>query len=142
VTTESKPKPAKPLPTINERNRPFWDAAQQGELRMQRCTACGHLRYPINPACTKCLSTDVEWAKLSGRGEVFAKIVYHRAYNPAFADDVPYNVVLVQLEEGPRMYSNVVGTPNDELKVGDKLEVFFDRVTDEIAIPRFKRREG
>ena len=132
---------AKPLPTFTDRNRPFWEGARQGELRMQRCQDCGHIRFPISPVCTQCLSDKTEWARLSGRGEVFAKLVYHRAYNPAFKDDVPYNVVMVQLEEGPRMFSNVVGTPNDQIKVGDPLEAVFDPVTDEVTIPRFRIRE-
>lgn len=129
-----------PLPNINDHNRPFWEAAKQNELRMQRCTACGHIRFPVNPVCTVCLSPDSEWAKLSGRGEVFAKLVYHRAFNPAFADTIPYNVVMVQLEEGPRMFSNVVGTPDDQFKVGDPLEVVFDAVTEDVTIPRFRIR--
>ena len=141
MTTEAT-KPAKPLPVINDRNRPFWDGAKAGELRMQRCTACGHIRFPISPVCSVCLSDQTEWTSLSGRGEVFAKLVYHRAFNPAWADDVPYNVALIQLEEGPRMYSNVVGTPNDAFKVGDPVEVVFDPVTEEISVPRFKIRGG
>lgn len=134
MTTEYK----RPLPKITDHNRPFWDAAKNSELRMQRCADCGHIRYPILPACTVCLSPNTEWVRLSGRGEVFAKIVYHRAYNAAFADDLPYNVVMVQLEEGPRMYSNIVGTPNSEIQVGDPVEVTFDHVAEDAAIPRFR----
>jgi uncharacterized OB-fold protein len=129
---------SRPLPEISERNRPFWDAAKQGELRMQRCTACGHIRFPINPVCTVCLADGTEWVALSGRGEIFAKLVYHRAFNAAFADTLPYNVVMVQLEEGPRMFSNVVDTPDDQFQVGDPVEVVFDAVTDEVTIPRFR----
>jgi uncharacterized OB-fold protein len=132
----------KPLPNITDRNRPFWDAARQGELRMQRCLACGHVRYPIGPVCTVCLSEDSEWARLSGRGTVFATLVYHQVYNPAYADDVPYNVSMIQLDEGPRLFSNVVGVPPDQVKVGDAVEVVFDAVTDEVSIPRFRPRAG
>jgi uncharacterized protein len=129
-----------PLPTITDANRPFWDSARRGQLSMQRCTHCGHIRFPINPVCTECLSDAAEWTPLSGRGEVFAKLVYHRAFNAAFGDLIPYNVVMVQLEEGPRMFSNVVGTPHDQFKVGDPVEVVFEAATDEVAIPRFKIR--
>ncbi len=128
----------KPLPVLTERNRPFWEGAKQGELRLQKCTACGHIRYPILPVCTVCLSDGTEWVAVSGKGEVFARLIYHNSYNAAFKDDIPYNVVLVQLDEGPRLYSNIVGTPNEEIKVGDRVAVTFDPVTDEISIPKFR----
>jgi hypothetical protein len=129
---------AKPLPVVNEGNRPFWDGANEGRLRMQRCERCRHIRYPIQPHCPKCLATDTEWIDLSGKGEVFSKIVYQRAFHPAFADDVPYNVVLIQLQEGPRMFSNVVGSPTDEITVGAAVSVVFEEAADGVAIPRFR----
>ena len=132
----------KPLPTITDVNRPFWEGCREGKLKMQKCRACGHIRYPISHVCPDCLSYDFDWTSLSGRGEVFSYVVFHQLYNKAFAEDVPYNVALVQLEEGPRMYSNVVGVDNDAVKVGDKLEVTFDPVTPEVTIPRFRLRAG
>jgi uncharacterized OB-fold protein len=71
---------------------------------------------------------------------VFSSIVFHQVYHAGFAKDVPYNVSLIQLEEGPRMISNVVGLPPDQVKVGDKVEVTFDAVTEEVTIPRFRLR--
>ena len=128
----------KPLPTITDENREFWDGAKRGEIRMQKCGGCGHIRYPISHVCPKCLSYDFEWSDLSGRGKVFSYVVFHQLYNRAFEKDVPYNVALVQLDEGPRMYGNVVGVPNDDVKVGDMVEAVFDPVTPEVTIPRFK----
>lgn len=128
----------KPLPTITDENRPFWQGCKEGKLRMQQCGDCGHIRYPISHCCPKCLSYDFKWKDLSGRGEVFSYVVFYQLYNKAFEKDIPYNVALVQLEEGPRMYSNVVGVDNDAVKVGDKLEVVFDPVTPEVTIPRFR----
>jgi uncharacterized OB-fold protein len=136
-TDAAKPAPAKMLPTIDDANRPFWTAAHEGRLVMQQCAACGHIRNPIQPLCPVCISPEFTWTELSGRGEVFAKAVYQRAFNPAWAGDIPYNLVLVQLDEGPRMYSNVIGTPNDEIRVGDRLRVVFEPANDEISIPRF-----
>jgi len=130
----------KPLPTVTDENREFWDGAKRGKLRMQKCGDCGHIRFPIGHVCPKCLSYKFEWTDLSGRGEVFSYVVFYQVYNKAFEKDVPYNVALVQLEEGPRMYSNVVGVDNDAVKVGDKLEATFERVTPDITIPRFKLR--
>ena len=128
--------PVRPLPTITDENRPFWDGCAAGELRMQQCSSCAHIRYPIQPRCPRCLSRDATWRTLSGRGEVFAIAVYHRAFHPAYAADVPYNVALIQLAEGPRMYSNVTG---DGVRVGDRLTVVFDEIVEGVVLPRFRR---
>jgi uncharacterized OB-fold protein len=131
----------KPLPTLNDENRPFWEACRGGVFKLQKCGQCSQVRYPINRFCPRCLSDEFGWAAMSGRATVFSYIVFHQAYHPGFKDDIPYNVALVQLEEGPRMFSNIVGTPNDQVKIGDAVEVAFDAVTPEITIPRFKLRK-
>ncbi len=129
---------AKPLPTLTDENRPFWEGCRAGELRMQQCRDCGHIRYPIQEICPTCLSERTEWTRLSGRGRVLARLVFHQIYHKAFAGDVPYNVVLVQLDEGPRMFSNVVGVPNEAITVGMPLEAVFEPATPEVTIPRFR----
>ena len=131
---------AKPLPTLTDENRPFWESCRAGRLSLQLCKACSHLRYPISAFCPNCLSAEFDWAAVSGRGTVFSYIVFHQAYHPGFKEDLPYNVALVQLEEGPRMYSNIVGTPNDQVHIGDAVEVVFDPVTPEVTIPKFRLR--
>jgi len=128
----------KPLPTITDENRGFWEGAKRGRICMQKCRDCAHIRYPISHCCPRCLSIGFDWTDLSGRGEVFSCVVFHQLYNPAFKGDIPYNVALIQLEEGPRMYSNVVGVANDQVKVGDKVEAVFEAVTPQVTIPRFK----
>jgi uncharacterized OB-fold protein len=128
----------KPLPNIVDENRTFWEATKKEELRMQKCIDCGHIRYPIGPVCTKCLSDKFTWEKLSGKGKVFNKIVIHQVYNKAYADDVPYNVVMVKLDEGPKMFSNIVDSENDAIAIDMPVEVVFDHVTDDVAIPKFK----
>ncbi|MDM0002569.1 OB-fold domain-containing protein [Variovorax sp. J22P240] len=130
---------SKPLPSLEASNKPFWDAARSGKLALQHCADCEKVRYPINHVCPHCLSDRFEWKAVSGRGTVYSSIVFHQVYNQAFAGDVPYNVSLIQLEEGPRMISNVVGLPPSEVKVGDRVQVVFDPVTPEISIPRFQR---
>ena len=75
---------------------------------------------------------------LSGRGEIYSFIVVHRPQHPAFFADVPYNVAIVELEEGIRLHSNVVGCANEELRVGMPVEVVFDKVSDEVTLPRFR----
>lgn len=131
----------KPLPTVDEANRPFWAAARAQQLVLQHCGACGKPRYPINHVCPHCLSDRFDWKAVSGRGTVYSSIVFHQVYNPAYTGDVPYNVSLIQLEEGPRMISNVVGLPPSDVKVGDAVRVVFDKVTPEISIPRFQRAD-
>ena len=130
----------KPLPAITDENREFWEACREEKLRMQQCVDCGHIRYPISHVCPKCLSYETKWTDLSGRGEVFSYVVFYQLYNKAFEKDIPYNVALVQLEEGPRMYGNIVGVDNDSVKVGDPVEVVFERATPEITIPKFRPR--
>lgn len=142
MSTETTSSYAKPLPVITPENQPFWVACKAGELRMQQCSDCGHIRYPINLVCPRCLSSNFEWVRLSGRGTVFSYIVFHQVYHAAYKADVPYNVAMIQLEEGPRLFSNVIGTPNDGVKVGDAVEVVFDPVTSEISLPRFRLVKG
>jgi uncharacterized OB-fold protein len=132
---------AKPLPRVTGENRPFWEAARRHQLALQRCADCGRFRYPPGPVCPECLSEDAAWVPVSGRGTVSTFVVFHKRYFPAFAADIPYNVVQVQLEEGPRLTANLVDVPNEQIAVGLPVEVVFDDVTREVSLPRFRRRE-
>jgi uncharacterized protein len=140
--------PAKTPPTVTEENRPFWDAARDGRLVMQQCTRCSHIRYPIQALCPNCLHDEYSWMQLSGLGSVFAVVIYHQAFNKAWAGDLPYNVAIIQLDEGPRMFSNVVGGPSSDVAVGDRVAVVFEPFTDDpsesestetLVVPRFRR---
>lgn len=131
----------KPLPRVTADNRPFWEATKRHELRLQRCAECGRFRYPPAPVCPGCLSESAEWTRVSGRGTITTFIVMHKVYFPSFAADVPYNVVQVQLEEGPRLTANLVDVPNDQIRVGMPVEAVFDDVTPEITLPRFRRAD-
>ena len=125
-------------PTVDDGNRMFWDACAAGELRVQRCITCGHLRYPISTVCPECLSEDAAWELLSGRGTVVSFCIFRHAYNEAWRDRLPYNVALIQLEEGPRMLSNVHGVSPDEIRVGLEVKVAFE-VEQGFSIPVFER---
>jgi uncharacterized OB-fold protein len=124
-------------PVLTDNNRGFWEGCAAGELRVQSCVACGHLRYPLAPWCPECLDERWEWQALSGRATVLSKLVFHQSYHPAWKDRIPYNVVLVQLDEGPRMISNVVPLSNDDFVVGDAVTVEFE-IEGEFSIPRFR----
>ncbi|TET74616.1 MAG: Zn-ribbon domain-containing OB-fold protein [Dehalococcoidia bacterium] len=127
----------KPLPQITPENKPFWEACKQHELSLQRCQDCGHLRLP-SPICQKCLSMNSEWVKVSGRGKVYTWVVIHQRYHPGFVEELPYNVTLVELEEGPKLITNIVGCNNEDLRIGMEVEVVFEDVTEEITLPKFK----
>ena len=128
----------KPLPHITPDNRPFWEACRQHELRLPRCLECGYVWYPLGPLCPQCLSERFEWQRSSGRGKISSWVVFHKAYFPEFADDIPYAVVQVELDEGPRLTSNLVGVPNDGIKIGMPVEVVFDDVTPDITLHGFR----
>jgi uncharacterized OB-fold protein len=126
-------------PTITEDNNTFWAGCAEGELRVQKCKSCAHLRYPASRVCPSCLSGESEWVAVSGEGTVFSFVVFHRAYHPAREGRVPYNVSLIELKEGPILLSNVVDVDNDTLQVGQPVKVAFEKVDDDLSIPVFKR---
>lgn len=134
MTTTAK----KPLPTISDFNRPFWQAARNHELRLQRCDECNLIWAPNGPVCPRCLSAKFHWEKLSGRGTVASWVEFHRLYIPAFADELPYSVAFIELEEGPRIISNVIGVKGADMKIGMPVEVVFEPVTDEVTLPKFR----
>ena len=129
----------KPLPEINDENRPHWEAAKNRELVLQKCLDCGQFRYPPAPICPHCLSLNSEWAKVSGRGRVYTWTIFHQVYHPAFKDDVPYNVAVIKLEEGPQLLSNVVDCHNEDIYMDMPVEVVFEAVTEEVTLPKFRR---
>ena len=133
-----KPKAAPIRPTISDVNRPFWDGCRRGQLLLQRCSHCARLRYPASQVCPDCLGSEAQWQSMSGRGKVFSFVVFHRAYDPAWEGKVPYNVALVELDEGLIMLSNVVDVDNAKLAVDFPVTVAFEAVDDELSIPVFK----
>ncbi len=130
---------SKPLPVIHPDNEPYWTALKNHELRLQRCTDCGTLRYPVSPVCHNCLSEAADWEQLSGKGTLRSWIVVEAATgNPAWSEDVPYVVALVDLDEGPRLTTNIVEIDPDALEYGQPLEIVFDDVTAEVTLAKFR----
>jgi len=132
----------KPIPAITPDMKPFFDAAKRHELVVQRCRGCGGHRFPAREICSSCLSRDAEWVKVSGAGEIFSYNVMHQVYHPGFADEVPYAVVVVKLQEGAKMNSNLKGIAPDAIKIGMPVRVVFDDVSDEVTLPKFVKREA
>ena len=130
----------KPLPAKSPLNAPYWDGLKRHELRLQRCQDCGTIWYPPAPFCPGCWSRQVLWQTLSGRGTVNTWVVFHQAYFAAFTADVPYNVAEVELDEGPRLLTNLVAVENDAITIGMPVEIIFDDVTDEVTLAKFRPR--
>jgi uncharacterized OB-fold protein len=128
----------KPLPAINEDTASYWEYCRKHELRMQKCQQCGYIRFPASIVCPKCHSLEAEWTRLSGKGRVYSFIVYRQVYHPSYKDDIPYAVAIIQLDEGPRMESNIIGCEMEDIKIDMPVEVSFDDVTDEISLPKFR----
>lgn len=127
----------KPLPVVDPLTQPYWTHAKAHRLSVQRCLGCGHLHFPPSPVCPACLSDAQDWEVVSGRGTLLTWATFHRAYWPGFRDDVPYDVCVVKLEEGPLVISNFAGPAPQGLRTGLALKAFFDDVTADISLVRF-----
>ena len=132
---------AKPIPMITPENERYWQGCKQHELWMRACQECGPYFYPRD-VCPKCGRRDVEWRQMSGRGTLYTYAIVHRAPMPGFRGDVPFITAIVELEEGPRMMTNLIGIEPDpeRIKVGMPVEVSFEDITDEISLPKFRPR--
>lgn len=132
--------PSKPLPRITPLDAEYWEATTRGVLLVQRCSKCERWHWPAATRCPGCGADSLVWEPASGRATVHTYTVVRAAGHPAFAAEVPYNVSVVELDEGPLMITNVVGVPCDELEVGLPVEVTFEPVNPEMSIPRFRPR--
>lgn len=131
---------SKPVPAITPDMREFFDGARAGRLMVQKCDSCGQLRFPAHELCSKCNSTASRWVQVCGRGEVFSFNIMHQLYHPGFASEVPYAVVMVELEEGCKFVSNLLGVKPHEIKCGMPVEVTFEKLNDEVSMPKFRLR--
>jgi hypothetical protein len=131
--------PKRPVPEPTPETREFWEGARRGELRIQRCRTCGQAYFFPRPFCPHCSSRDVEWFTASGRGRLHTYIINHRP-PPGFQDAAPYVIAIVELDEGPRLMSNIVGVAPapDQLPIDLPLEVTWEQQSDEITLPLFR----
>jgi uncharacterized OB-fold protein len=107
-------------------SRFWWDGLRRHELLLQRCAGCGRAQFPPLPGCRRCGSADLEVTAAAGTGVVYSWIVAHYAFDPAVADDLPYVVATVELEEGPRLYARLVGCEPGEVRAGMPVRVRYD----------------
>ena len=128
--------PTPTLPAITSLTRPFWDAAAQGRLMLPRCNACQRHFFRPEVACTHCFATDWQWVDASGRGSLYSYSVLHKA--PAAGFQVPLVLAVVELDEGPCMFSNLVGVEMGDIRIDMPLQVAFEQVATGIFLPRFR----
>ena len=128
----------KPLPAPTLETRPYWDGCKRHELRIQRCAACGQYQFYPRIYCTRCFDDRVEWVTASGRATVASFTIVRRPVSPAFAQDVPYVVALVTLDEGPSMMTNIIGCPPEQVAIGMRVMATFDDWNEEISIAKFR----
>jgi uncharacterized OB-fold protein len=126
----------KPLPHPTKVSQPFWDAARRHELMLQRCEACQKFIYYPRARCPHCFSDRLQWRPCSGKGKLYSYTVVRRPSSRLFADH-PYVLAIVELAEGPRMTTNIAAPPT-ALKVDMPVTVFFDDVTPECTLVKFK----
>jgi uncharacterized protein len=126
----------KPLPKPTSTSRPFWDAAKEHRLQLQRCGGCQAFIYYPRDRCPHCLSGELAWQPVSGRGKIYSYTTVRRASTRSFADR-PYVLAIVELDEGVRMTTNIEAPP-ERIKIGMPVTVFFDDVTPERTLVKFK----
>ena len=125
-----------PLPRPTTLSKPFWDACREGRLTVQQCKDCQAYTFIPQPCCGECLSEKLEWVESSGRGTLYSFSTVYRPQQPMF--EVPYTVVIVELEEGYHMLSNLLGVEPEDVTIGTKLQVAFEERSDEITLPYFR----
>lgn len=132
--------PKRPLPTLQELDtRAFWEATREKALRYQRCDDCGTVVFYPRRHCTGCLGNSLSWKTASGEGTVYSFSVVRQSYHPFFRARVPYAVAWIDLDEGPRLLSNIVGVddPTTDISIGQRVTVEWEE-HEELSIPLFR----
>jgi hypothetical protein len=127
----------RPKPLVDNWNRPFWNAAKDSRLMVQKCTATGRCFFPPAPVSPFTGKPEWEWVYASGKGELWSFVVFHQSYFGGMADELPYPVGMVKLDEGPFMLTNLVNMNADDAKIGMRLQVSFPGGPDGFVLPQF-----
>ena len=128
----------KPLPVVTEESRPFWEGCKRGVFLLQHCEACQRYQFYPRLYCMQCGSDRLSWKQASGRGVIYSYTIIRQNKSPEFMHDTPYNVAIIQLEEGPRLMSNIIDAAPGALQVDLPVTVVFDPVSETISVPRFR----
>ena len=122
---------------MNTVTQPYWDGVEQGKLMLQYCSDCDVYQYYPRPLCAKCPAAEPEWREASGNGVLYSYSVVYRSPSPAFQAIVPYVTAIVELEEGPRMFTNIVDAAPESLRVGEPVRVVFRDGPEGLRLPYF-----
>ena len=128
----------KPLPVTQPWSLKFWEGAKENKLLIQECRECGKLIFYPRKSCPECWSSDLGWSEASGKGKVYTYTVTLTDVEQKFAEDLPYVLAYVDLEEGIRMMTRIVGCEPEEVHIGMDVEVVFEEVTEEFSLPFFR----
>ena len=127
----------KPLPAVDPGTAPYWNALNEGRLLLKSCRACGKAHFYPREICPHCRSVNLEWVEARGTGEIYSFTVAHRPAGPAFAQDAPYVIAIVELAEGPRMMTWILDAP-EAVAIGRKVRLRPRNVSEEITLPMFE----
>jgi len=127
-----------PWPIADAVTQPFWDGCRDGRLLLQHCADCGAWQFYPRIVCVACLGRDLDWLPAAGTGTVYSKTVARRAVNPVFEGRIPLVVALVDLDEGPRMMTDIIVADPDAVRIGDRVEVAFTEVDAGVVLPTFR----
>ena len=130
--------PQKPVPIVNPWVKPFWDAAREEKLIIQKCQDCNHHIFYPRIACPHCFSDKVEWVEASGKGTVYSFTVVTNNAPSAFIADMPFVIAIVKLEEGVQMLSNIIKCDPGDVVCDMPVEVTFEKLDDEFTLPKFR----
>ena len=128
----------KPVPALTDDSRAFWFNCSRNKLVLQRCSDCRTTQYYPRNVCTSCGSSNIKWVDSAGKGTVYSYTVVHRAPSPAFSQCVPYVLAIIQLNEGPRMMSNIVNCDPGDVRIGMDVEVDFEMRAPDVGVPIFQ----
>lgn len=126
------------LPTPDSETQPFWDALREGSFLLRHCETCGRDHYYPRPFCPSCWSDDLTWRPAAGTGTVYTFSVVHSNDLPPFKERLPYVAAIVELDEGPRVMTNIEGVAPEAVEIGMRVTVEYRPISDEITIPVFR----
>jgi uncharacterized protein len=126
-----------PKPLVDAESRPYWEGLSRGELLIQRCEACSRFVFYPRSLCPHCSSDQLSWVRASGNARIYSYTVAHQAFGP-FADKVPFVVAIVELEEGVRMLTRIIGAPREQVQIGAPVRVTFEAIDEGVTLPYFR----
>ena len=133
----------KPIPhpalwgVLYRSSTPFWEGVKESKLLIQKCKGCGQILHPPRPMCPTCHSTESEYVQASGKGKIYSHTTYQKSPHKGFK--APYSVVLVELDEGPRLISNMVDVKPEDIKIGMPVQVVYEKIDDKLTLFKFKK---